>query len=152
MMLIVFSGMPGTGKTALAEFTGRTCQLPVFSVAWVIGALSPFGLLDRANRGPVAYSVLTMLARRQLNLGQSAVLDGMCGRESVREEWRRLAERHGALFLPIECVCSDVRLRGRYEAWASPRLVIDSVNPLSDNQHAVLRYLCRDGAHGPRPR
>ena len=148
MMLIVFSGLPGTGKTALAEFTGRTCHMPVFSVAWVIGALSPFGLVDRGNRGPVAHSVLTMLAQRQLDLGQSAVLDGMCGQESVREEWRRLAERYGSRFLPIECICSDARLhrrrieardenipgwpdpgwehvqemRGRYEAWSIPRL------------------------------
>ena len=167
MKLIVFSGLPGTGKTALAEFTGRTCRLPVFSVAWVIGALADSGLLDRANRGPVAYSVLTMLARRQLELGQSAVLDGMCGRESVRAEWRRLAGQHAAMFLPIECVCSDEQLhrrriearderipgwpdpgwehveemRGRYEAWATPRLVIDAVNPLGDNQDAVLRYI-----------
>jgi predicted kinase len=144
----------------------------------VIGALSPFGLIDRANRGPVAYSVLTMLTQRQLDLGQSAVLDGMCGRESDRENWRRLAERYGARFLPIECVCSDTELhrhridardenipgwpdpgwehvdemRGRYETWSTPRLVIDSANPLSDNQRAVLRYLSLDGAHGPRPR
>jgi predicted kinase len=139
----------------------------VFSVAWVIGALSRFGLLDRENRGPVAYSVLTMLAQRQLALGQSAALDGMCGRETVREEWRRLAERYGAPFLPIECICSDAQLHRRrieardenipgwpdpgwehvqemsrrYETWSSPRLVIDSVNPLSENQDAVLRYI-----------
>jgi predicted kinase len=166
-MLVVFSGLPGTGKTVLAEFTGQTCQLPVFSVAWVIGALSPLDMLDRENRGPIAYAVLTMLARRQFDLGQSAVLDGMCGQESVREEWHRLAERYGALFLPVECVCSDAQLhrhriearhdnipgwpdpgwehveemRGRYETWSSPRLVIDAVNPLSENQGAVLRYL-----------
>jgi predicted kinase len=141
--------------------------MPVFSVAWIIGALTPHGVLDRDSRGPIAYRVLTMLARRQLELGQSAVLDGMCGREAVREEWRCLAERNGAAFLPIECICSDAEvhrkriearneeipgwpdpgwehveeMKGRYEPWSRSRLVIDSVNWIDGNQRAVLRYV-----------
>jgi predicted kinase len=165
--LVVFSGLPGTGKTSLAEAVGRTYGLPVFSVAWAIGALAPFGFLDRENRGPVAYALLTMLARRQLDLGQSAVLDGMCGQESIREQWRRLAGSYSAAFVSIECVCSDARLhrwriearderipgwpdpgwehvtemKGQYEPWRLRRLVIDAVKPLDENVVTVLRHL-----------
>jgi predicted kinase len=165
--LVVVSGLPGTGKTVIAEAIGRSCRMPVFSVAWVIGALAPLGLLDRDNRGPAAYNVLTMLARRQLELGQSAVLDGMCGRDSVREQWRCLTEHYGAAFLPIECVCSDAEvhrnrieardeeipgwpdpgwehleeMKGRYQPWSCSRLVIDAVKSIDENQRAVLRYV-----------
>jgi MoxR-like ATPase len=32
-MLIVVSGLPGTGKTRLAEALGRSLKVPVFAVA-----------------------------------------------------------------------------------------------------------------------
>jgi predicted kinase len=40
LRLIVFSSLPGTGKTVLAEAVGRRCGTPVFSVAWVIDELA----------------------------------------------------------------------------------------------------------------
>ena len=169
--LIVFSGLPGTGKTALAEAIGRSLRIPVFSVAWVLGALAPFGLLDRSDRAAPAYALLTMLASRQLMLDQSAILDGMVGSASVREEWRKLARQYRAAFTAIECICSEENLhrsrvgartedipgwpdpdwdhveemRSRYDAWSDERLVVDSVNPYASNLRAVEEYIRQVG-------
>jgi predicted kinase len=145
----------------------------VFAVAWVLGALAPLGLLDRANRAPVAYALLTMLASRQLMLGQSVILDGMAGSPSVRERWRGLARQYHAAFIVIECVCSDAvlhrsrvearsedipgwpdpgwdhveEMRSRYDAWSGERLVVDSVHSYARNLRAVEEYV---GAAGRR--
>ena len=39
MKLIVFSGLPGTGKSTIAEAVGRELGIPVFAKDWVEGAL-----------------------------------------------------------------------------------------------------------------
>ncbi|CAN5836418.1 hypothetical protein BH24ACT5_BH24ACT5_15040 [soil metagenome] len=42
--LVVFSGLPGSGKSHLADAVGRDILGPGFAVDWLLGALSPFGL------------------------------------------------------------------------------------------------------------
>ena len=39
MKLIVFSGLPGTGKSALAEAVGRELGIPVFAKDWLEATL-----------------------------------------------------------------------------------------------------------------
>jgi hypothetical protein len=41
--LIVFSGLPGTGKNTLAEAAGRQLRVAVSAVDWLLGPLTPFG-------------------------------------------------------------------------------------------------------------
>jgi predicted kinase len=158
-VVVVCSGLPGTGKSRLAEGLGRGLGISVFSVAWVLGALAPFGFLERSDRGEIAYALLTALVEHQLRLGQSAIVDGMVGSRHVRRRLRELADLNGANFRAIECVCSDatvhreriearddpipgwpdpgwdhvLAVRRRYAAWAGDRLIVDSIRPYDEN-------------------
>jgi SpoVK/Ycf46/Vps4 family AAA+-type ATPase len=39
LKLIIFSGLPGTGKSALAEAVGRELGIPVFAKDWLEATL-----------------------------------------------------------------------------------------------------------------
>lgn len=41
--LIVFSGLPGTGKSTPAEAAGRELRVPALAADWLLGSLTPFG-------------------------------------------------------------------------------------------------------------
>ena len=125
------------------------------------------GVTAEANSWQVAEDLLTTLAGEQLRRGQSAILDTVARTEQSRETWRALALEHGAPFVLIECVCSDVelhrrriegrdrkipgwyevtweeveRVRDRWEPWPDDRLVLDSVNSLDDNTAEALAFV-----------
>jgi predicted kinase len=167
MKLAVFSGLPGTGKTTLAERIGREMAIPVFALDSLLGAMIPDKILTNETAADVGYSLLTTLARRQLMLGQSAILDSVVGLTPQRESWRQMAAEFGADYYAIETICSDETLRrqrieGRqrgipgwheltwanversranYQAWEGERLVLDAVASLEDNLEAVRQYL-----------
>lgn len=168
MKLIVFSGLPGTGKSALAETIGREMNVPVFAFDWLMSVIRPYDLLPSAQVGAeIGYGLLTLLARRQLMLGQSAILDAVVGLASGREAWRALADEFGAGFFAIETICTDEalhrqRIEGRtrgipgwyeltwenvemsrrnFQAWDGERLVVDAVKPLEQNLAQVRAYL-----------
>ena len=73
--LIVFSDLPGTGKSTLAQDTGRHLRPPVFAADWLLRSLTPFGGSHLDELLKIGAELLTTLAYRQLDLGQSAILD-----------------------------------------------------------------------------
>ena len=113
MKLIIFSGLPGTGKSTLAEAVGRYLSIPVFAKDWLEATLLKSGLIafDPSNRekslGSVGYQFLTILAERQLMLNQSVILDSVASTQSIRDTWSHLCEQYQAHWRVIECICSD---------------------------------------------
>jgi len=163
--LIVFSGVPGTGKSALADATGRELRTPVFAADWLLGSLTPFGGYHQDRLLQTGAELLTTLAFRQLTLGQSAILDYPAEDLATRTRWRTLAQAAGAEFRVIVCTCSDprvhrARLEGRergipgwhegghwpnverrlaeFPPWTGEVLTVDAVRPMADNLAAVL--------------
>ena len=170
MQFIVFSGLPGTGKSSIAEAVARELSIPVFAKDWLEATLIRCELKPAENGPPLGsagYQLLTTLAERQLQLGQSVILDSVASTVSIRAEWRALAQAYQAGWHVIECICSEeaahrdrlgVRRRGipgwheldwsevervkaYYAPWAEVHLILDAVNPLDENIAAALRYL-----------
>lgn len=109
----------------------------------------------------------TVLAERQLRLGQSVILDSMVSTKSIRLSWRKLAKAYQADWKGIECVCSGealhrarlenrqrgipdwhgldwaevVRVAAYYVPWQERRLILDTVDPLDTNIAAAVGYL-----------
>ena len=174
MRFIVFTGLPGIGKSSLAEAIGRLLGIPVFAKDWLDATLK------RAQLGPEAesrigfagYELLTTLAERQLMLGQSVILDSVASIETLRAQWRGLAQHYGADWRVVECICSDEtvhrqrlgrrqrhipgwhelewseveRVKGYYAPWTEERLIVDTLKPHGENIGTVLAYL---GAPAP---
>ena len=148
--LIVLSGLPGSGKTVLAEGLARALSIPIFSVGPIEAAIWRAGL-DDANAGVVAYEIAQMLADENLRFRLSVIVDAINPVEAPRAAWRNLAAKHRVNLKVIECVCADdtilrqriesrvhggaaqgltwkglLQHRAEYEAWTDPRLVLDT--------------------------
>ena len=169
MKLIVFSGLPGTGKSSLAEVVGKDLHIPVFAKDWLEATLLRSGLkpaIKDKSLGFAGYELLTVLAERQLMLGQSVILDSVAGTETIRSRWHQLAKQHDAGWRMIECTCSDESLyrsrlktrkcnipgwhelewsdvekaRQYYFPWEGDRLVLDMINPYEENLPKARAY------------
>lgn len=166
-MLIAMAGLPGSGKSTVAEGLGRRLPAPVLSVDPVEAALWRAGV-DRAQpTGLAAYVAVEAMAADVLALGQTVVVDAVNDVAEAREQWRGLAERKGVPLAWIEVVCSDPglhrsRLEGRRRnlpgfpepgwdslparqeglaSWTDERLVLDSVRDLETNVEAATAHL-----------
>jgi predicted kinase len=167
-MLVVMTGLPGTGKSAIAEAVAQVLPAPVFSVDPLEAALLRSGITRDQNSGIAAYELAAELARSQLRLGQSAVVDAVNAWESLRRWYLGLAEPVGAPAVLIETICSDRALhreqfesrRRAIEGWVYEptwrdvelrmleyepsnldRLVLDAVEPLEENRRAAVEYV-----------
>jgi predicted kinase len=149
--LIVVAGLPGSGKSTVAEALSRVLSLPVFSIDPIEAAMWRGGLA-KAETGVAAYEVAIALAGEHLRLGHSVIVDAVNPIEAPRAAWRDLAATHRADLRIIECVCSDetvhrqriearvrniagmpevtwdrvLQRRSEYEPWTNQRLVLDT--------------------------
>jgi predicted kinase len=148
-MLIVFSGLPATGKTTVAKLLCRKLHATYLRIDTIEQAIiSSSG--NQNDLGVLGYAVAYELAASNLGLGNTVVADAVNPLTVIRDTWRTLAKNAGCAIVTIEIVCSDKiehrrRVESRdadikghalptwdevqrreYESWDSDRLVIDT--------------------------
>jgi len=162
--LIVFSGLPGAGKTTLARDVAARLGA-VFLRVDVIEQAILGALPGDVELGAAGYAVAHGLAESNLSLGARVVADCVNPSQLSRAVWRAVAQRASTAILEVEVVCTDRvehrrRLEQRradiaghqlptwedverlsYEAWTEPHLVIDTA--LMSQNDAVERVVSR---------
>jgi predicted kinase len=163
--LIVFAGLPGVGKSAIAEKVARRLGAVWLRVDTVEAAILQAGVSPSFETGLAAYLVARDVAEPHLRAGGAAVVDAVNGVEPARAMWRELAQRCSADLRVIEVRCSDRdehrrRVEARssatpplrmptweevlhreYLPWTEPVLVLDGVRSPEANARTVLRWL-----------
>jgi predicted kinase len=175
--LIVFAGLPGTGKSSLARAVARELRavyLDKDTIKDCALVLADKMKLDEARElaGPLSYELLVDLARDNLTLGLSVVLDSPAGYSLYRDRVKQLARSLRTDLQLIECICTDERLlrqrvespgpdqpvyrardwaayqrdREQFERLTERRLVVDTAETQALNVRKVLAYLGHSGS------
>jgi predicted kinase len=136
-VLIIFGGLPGTGKTtlarALAEQLGAVF-LRIDSIEQALRQSQAFaGSMDDAG-----YRVAYAVASDNLRLGRTVVADSVNPLQITRTAWRAAATAVGARAVEVEVVCSNAaEHRRRIESRLTdiPSLSLPSWQEVCDREY-----------------
>ena len=113
MLLVLVTGLQATGKSTTAEVAARELGAPVLGHDWAMSGLRPFpevqaalDAMDPPGHRAVGWSVIWALARAQLRMGSSVVLDGVARSPEV-EATRLVADEESARCLVVMTTCAD---------------------------------------------
>ncbi len=170
LKVIVISGLPGSGKSTVAESIAKRLLLPLFSVDPIESSIIKSGIARSFETGLAAYFVAETLAKEQLRTGISVIIDAVNPVKEARGMWRNVSTAHNAKLILIECVLDrnlhqqriENRVRGMYsipevkwvdvekqrrgyQPWEEDRLILDTANDAGINIVKVLEYISASG-------
>jgi len=170
-LLVIFAGLPGVGKTKLAETLARRLRCAVLRVDALESAMLRAGIARDQPIGLAAYLAAEAVAETSLRVGADVIVDAVNAVEPARRSWINIATRTGSTWRVVEVICPDQREHQRrvtkrtadledhqlptwpdvlkrvheYEMWTRPRLIVDSTVPLEVSLQTIWTYL--DGRH-----
>jgi predicted kinase len=115
-MLIILGGLPGTGKSTIAQALATrigACYLRLDTIEQAIRAAAP--PVEGHDVGPAGYVALYQMAADNLRLGQTVIADSVNSIEITRSAFRAVAKETNSRFIEVEVFCSDVATH-RYRA------------------------------------
>jgi predicted kinase len=104
-MLVIFGGLPGTGKSTLALRLATETGAVYLRIDTIERALVDGD--EARDVGEAGYRVAYAIARDNLRLGHTVIADSVNPLVITREAWRNVAAHAGADAVEIEVICSD---------------------------------------------
>jgi predicted kinase len=163
-MLIIFGGLPGTGKTVIASELARQLDAVYLRIDSIEQAFRDSGVIS----GPVedaGYRAGYALAEDNLRLGRTVVADSVNPLRVTRDSWTEIASLARVSAVEIEVICSDRNehrrrvetrasdIRGlrlptwqevvsrEYHAWDREHLVIDTAVHAVEESVQIIRSM-----------
>ncbi len=161
-MLIIFAGLPATGKSTLSRELARELEAVYLRIDTIecalVVALPPGHPID-----DLGYRVAYAVAGDNLRFGRTVVADSVNPLEITRQAWRSVATRASVKSVDVEIVCSDpVEHRRRvetrvadiaghklptwqevtareYDVWTRSRIVVDTAGKTATQALDELR-------------
>jgi predicted kinase len=163
VMLIIFGGLPGTGKTTISKEVAKRLKAVYLRVDTIEQTLKNSNSLVIGLEG---YCVSYAIAKENLELGLDVVADSVNSIAITRDDWRKVAIESNKRFIEIELICSDKKehqyrveervadinghklpswndvINREYEPWNSRSMVVDT-SILSANEAAqkIIDYI-----------
>ncbi len=166
--LVIFSGLPGTGKTALAKLAAATLKMPLLRIDDIVAAIPDRMRIHADPFWDDLIGILLSLVGAQLELGIGVIVDSVF-MGADRMQAYNLAMRNKAAFRPIYTYISDEtvwreRVTCRAEAsrpedkvatWETIReqrkafwpwkegsaLFVDAIHPVESNLERVVEFI-----------
>jgi predicted kinase len=163
MMLVVFGGLPGTGKTTISRSLAVRRGAAYLRIDVIEQALQMSGVLKEV--GPAGYVVANALAASNLENGQTVIADCVNPVRESREGWQATATGARKPLIEVEIICSDLvehrrRVEQRaseidglilptwqdvvdrdYAPWPEPHLIIDTASVSPDQAIAIIERI-----------
>src|SRR3954447_1480377 len=135
-MLVAMAGLPGSGKSTIAEIVAGRIGATIVSVDPIEVSILRAGIDSDQPTGLAAYLVAETMAEQVLLSGHSVVVDAVNAVEPARLQWRDLAARTDVKLRVVEVVCSDEELHqarlAKREAVTAAYAVEQSVDEYAD--------------------
>jgi predicted kinase len=169
-MLIIFGGLPGTGKTAIAEQLAHELGAVYLRIDSMEQAIRDTGVVSK-SLDDAGYRVGHAVAEDNLRLGMTVVADSVNPLRLTRDAWISVADRARAKAIEVEVTCSDPaqhrnRIETRsadikglrlptwqevvsreYEPWERDHIVIDTAGrSVAANVNELLKALTKQNS------
>ena len=160
-MLIVFAGLPGFGKTAIARELARQIAATYLRIDSIEQSLFE----SRESEEPMndtGYRIAHAVSEDNLRLGRTVVADCVNPLSITRNAWKAVANRAGVAIVEVEILCSDLKehrrrvekrtadlalfrpptwdevLSREYDSWDNEHIVIDTIGSSVEESVRIL--------------